>query len=856
MRSRPWWLWLATASFIGYAVFLHSAVHYGRELIGFSTTIERDGIYIQAVTDGSPSDRAGLRAGDRIVTFAGLPMADQLDFITMQAAYPIGVPVVFEIERDRVRSRVTLEPMSRAWLQNSPLFVAVGLSLVLSMALGLLLAWRGDGRPATMLAALLLCSIGCASIPIFPRSMGVFWSALPLPVALLIWPGAVGSIFTPVWMFAFCALVPAPVLPRRWLIAALVPIVTVTLFVTISAILVVHYPEQATRLPMPMWMQVGGPLSYSVYFAASAAMLIVSLRRATDRTERRRLQILLAGTVLGVVGLLLVGVSFATAFFRAQIFLIIGGAIFCTLPISFAYATLRHRLFDLRVIVRLGLQYALARGMILAVIPLLIAALIVDAARHSDQTLQAILAARGWPYGIIAAVATLIYFKRDEWMTALDRKFFRERYAAQQILRDVVQDVGTSSDLGAAAQRVVARIDSALHPVMTAVMMRPRTATAFSAVAISPSGHGVPTLPAGSSITQVVRALGRPVVFGAQGVGDVPADQPWLATTQAELIVPIAVDTAKDEAVLVLGPRRSEEPYSKEDLELLTAIGASLGLLMGRVETTDLPTMTGSHANTTRLIAGRYRIERPIGEGGMGVVYAATDETLARRVAIKVIKDQHLLGTDDLARFQREARTVASLSHPHIVTIHDYGVDDGGSPYLVMELLAGRSLRSAIKDGPIPPARALPILTGLAAGVDAAHATGVIHRDLKPENVFLVGDTHAKILDYGIAKAIASTTTTRGGVAGTLAYMAPEQAAGGDASPAWDVWSLSVIAFEMLTGQHPFGGGLPVARSIPIATLVPELDERMAKAIDRSLSHTVADRPASAGALLTLLRSP
>jgi serine/threonine-protein kinase len=221
-----------------------------------------------------------------------------------------------------------------------------------------------------------------------------------------------------------------------------------------------------------------------------------------------------------------------------------------------------------------------------------------------------------------------------------------------------------------------------------------------------------------------------------------------------------------------------------------------------------------------------------------------------------VIKDQHLHG-DGLARFQREARTAASLSHPNIVTVHDFGVDETGSPYLVMELLEGRSLRHAIKsDGRLPPPRALAILNGLASAVDAAHARGVIHRDLKPENVFLTGDTHAKILDYGIAKAMQSPATfATPGVLGTLAYMAPEQAAGGEASPAWDVWSLSVMTFEMLTAQHPFGGGLPVARAIPIATLAPELDARMASAIDRALSHTAADRPASASALINSIRT-
>lgn len=163
-----------------------------------------------------------------------------------------------------------------------------------------------------------------------------------------------------------------------------------------------------------------------------------------------------------------------------------------------------------------------------------------------------------------------------------------------------------------------------------------------------------------------------------------------------------------------------------------------------------------------------------------------------------------------------------------------------------MELLEGRSLRAAIRsDGRMTAARALPIVAGIASAVDAAHAKGVIHRDLKPENVFLVGNTtHAKVLDFGIAKPMAGTTSaTTGGIIGTIAYMAPEQASGGPVSPAWDVWSMSVIAYEMLTGAHPFGGGLPIASAVPILTQVPDLSDEIATAIDAALILDPSKRP-------------
>lgn len=517
------------------------------------------------------------------------------------------------------------------------------------------------------------------------------------------------------------------------------------------------------------------------------------------------------------------------------------GVAFVMLPVAFTYATLRHQLFDLKIIVRIGLQYALARGVIGAVAPITLLVLLGDVLTHRSETLENIVYERGFSYVFVLVMTLIVWTKREEWLTGIDRRFFRERYVAHQILKDVVEDVSASSSFDAAAQKVIGRIDSALHPAMVAVMTKPRTATAFSSVASS--GHVVASTPANGQVPQVARAIGKPVTAGALG----------LDTPGIELVVPIATDPNHDEALLILGRRRSEDPYSKEDQDLLATIAASLRLLIGRSSPAEMPTVT--HAAPARLLANRYRIEHPIGEGGMGMVFAATDETLQRSVAIKVIKDQHLAG-DALARFQREARTAASLSHPHIVTVHDFGTDETGSPFLVMELLEGRSLRSAIKEGAMHVDRAMAILTGIASAIDVAHGRGVIHRDLKPENVFLVGGTHAKILDYGIAKAMESPVTfATPGVMGTLAYMAPEQASGGDASRAWDVWALSVIAFEMLTGQHPFGGGLPITTATPILTLAPQLNESLANAIDRALSLNPSNRPPTASQLIQTLQT-
>jgi serine/threonine protein kinase len=213
------------------------------------------------------------------------------------------------------------------------------------------------------------------------------------------------------------------------------------------------------------------------------------------------------------------------------------------------------------------------------------------------------------------------------------------------------------------------------------------------------------------------------------------------------------------------------------------------------------------------MIAGRYRFDRRLGRGGMGVVYEAFDSKLKRQVAVKVIRPDLIASADAVARFRREARAAASLSHPSVVRVHDFGVADDDRAYLVMELLKGRSLREELREhGPMETGRALGILRDVSAAISLAHENGLVHRDLKPENIFLSRSDRgevATILDFGLVKPIdpgvADTVahTVPGAPVGTPAYMSPEQQRGETPDQAWDVWALAVVAFEVLTGTHP-----------------------------------------------------
>ncbi|WP_296149855.1 serine/threonine-protein kinase, partial [Pseudonocardia sp. SCN 73-27] len=215
-------------------------------------------------------------------------------------------------------------------------------------------------------------------------------------------------------------------------------------------------------------------------------------------------------------------------------------------------------------------------------------------------------------------------------------------------------------------------------------------------------------------------------------------------------------------------------------------------------------------------IADRYRLDRRIAVGGMGEVWEASDTRLDRAVAVKVLRPELSGDEEFLHRFRIEARTVASLDHSGIALVHDYGEDDATmgerrTAYLVMELVRGEPLSNRISRGRMDADETLEILEHAAWALDAAHQRGFVHRDVKPGNILLREDGVVKLTDFGIAKAANAVPVTRSGmVMGTAHYIAPEQASGGEAGPAGDVYSLGIVGYECLAGKRPFRAENPV----------------------------------------------
>src|SRR5271156_4529359 len=271
------------------------------------------------------------------------------------------------------------------------------------------------------------------------------------------------------------------------------------------------------------------------------------------------------------------------------------------------------------------------------------------------------------------------------------------------------------------------------------------------------------------------------------------------------------------------------------------------------------------------LLGGRYRLDVQIGRGGMSTVYLAFDTVLERPVAIKLMHREIASDSDQLERFRREARSVAQLNHPAVVTVIDAGEEpspegqllDGtevGTPYIVLEYVEGETLKDLIRrEGPLEITQAIAYAIELARALGAAHERQIVHRDVKPQNVLIGVEGGAKITDFGIARTLTEEgLTVAGRVLGTTDYVSPEQALGQPVTGQSDLYSLGVVLFEMLTGDVPFHGSSPVAvamkhvrEDVPdVQRLRPGLSAATAAVVERAVSKDLARRYPDAASMV------
>ena len=297
------------------------------------------------------------------------------------------------------------------------------------------------------------------------------------------------------------------------------------------------------------------------------------------------------------------------------------------------------------------------------------------------------------------------------------------------------------------------------------------------------------------------------------------------------------------EALLAQEGRAEQFLESPPSLQMSEGSGQPSAMGLGDAD------VTRDARDTTGLFAGRYRIARELGRGGMGVVYQAEDVRLKLFVALKFLSTELSARPEARRRFLREAQAAAALDDPHVCTVYEAG-EDGGRAYIAMAFIDGPTLKDRIAGGPLSIEDTVTIARQVAAGLAAAHDRGVVHRDIKPGNVMIAGERLAKITDFGLARIEGSGDSQTAGVAGTLAYMSPEQVQGLRTDHRTDLWSLGCVIYEMLTARQPFSNStgqtdvsaILHARLRPVAALRPDVPTSLVATVGRCLQQDVRQR--------------
>jgi hypothetical protein len=614
-----------------------------------------------------------------------------------------------------------------------------------------------------------------------------------------------------------------------------------------------------------------------VYLAACLAALALQYRRG-DAVSKRKLRIILAGCLFGfgppVVFfstrslLALAGAPPTQTIWFARLASVVG-SLPLLLPFSFAYAIARHQVIPVSLIVRRSLQYLLAKNALRVLLLLPVAGLLLSIALDPSRSVADILLRNStYFYALaVAAVALGLVFRRrlNEWV---DRKFFREQYNQEKILRGLVDEIKGLDSMAEMSRRVSEQVERAIHPESVHLFYREGERGELSLTYTSGGGAAQDLrIPEDSQLLRLMELQGGAQDFPFPPKTRLPrGERDWLTSLGTRLIVPMTGTDERLTGLFLLGGKKSEVPYTARDRELLESVASQIAIVYENVRLKEgaredkrvrhevLSRFEGRGVNllkecatcgrcydstatrcdadaselqltlpVERTVEGRYRLERLVGRGGMGAVYEATHLGLRSRVAVKILSGRLFGDSAALSRFGREARALARLGqHPNIVAVHDYGELRTEGAFLVMDFIEGESLGSLLKrERKVEPARAAELFEQVLEGVGAAHRARIVHRDLKPENILVSraeggAGTRVRLLDFGLAKVLradggeAQTMTAPGLVMGTFGYMPPEQLSGGEVDERSDLFSVAVCCAEALTGERPFRGRTPL----------------------------------------------
>lgn len=667
------------------------------------------------------------------------------------------------------------------------------------------------------------------------------------------------------------------------------------------------------------------------------ALLLSPFRlRAGDRQESRRVRVLLSALAAGVAPTAVV--VMLDAFFPAASrwmdrptgTLAVGWFVYpalLSLPFTTGYAVLVHRVLEVRLIARKALRYALARwsAALLATVPLL--ALTCYLYYRRNESLAEVFSGTGAPvFFAVTALGFYAFARRQALLDAVDRRFFREQYDARQILSPLVERIRGTRDGRELAEFVTLGIDRALHLETVALLVEDPARGEL----VDPAQRVEPISSAGPLASLVAsnrRALDVDPETAQGTIENLPAEErEWILDGGFWTLIPVVSSDGSLSAVIALGEKKSGLPFLNEDRQLLSAIANATALALeiqrltssrshsSRSGIPDLPSTAPAQecfgcgrlylphhlrcpacardlesAQVPYVLPGRFRFERRIGSGGMGVVYRAVDLALGRPVAIKTMRR---FSVGDAMRLRREARAAAVVRHPNLAVI--YGVESWhGNPMLILEFLEEGTLQARIEEAPLALRAVLDLGIALASALEKLHAANILHRDLKPSNIGFSADGSPKLMDFGIARlrfdlrreaavlgdgptmvdgleasswspGVTSETASRQ-LVGTLHYLSPEAVGGEPPEVGFDLWGLSVVLYECLVGERIFRGSVREVMAAISAGSIPDLRElrpdcptEVAELLAVFLHRDRGRRPAHAAALrheLELLRA-
>ena len=821
-----------------------------------------------------PTSEDPFRAGDELVSINGLPIKKKTDISKIKTILVPNERYKVLINRDdQIREiEFTAEPISI--LKQIGEAVSFTVSPVVFILTGLFIFLLKPNDKLTNLLAVLFFLIYTGSEYILTADYSLIVAALN-NIGVII-SGLTGAVFLHFFL----------IFPKKAHILYRYPNLEYLIYLPALLVVIPYFLFQyiADVEQIQIFNAPANFLSYLrafciwVYFFTGLLSLILNYLRSDIVTKRKIRFIVISILLIPMLFLLLVTAVIPIlivddVFYKQKylgnilfnLFIISFSLTFLLIPLAFSHAIIRHKIIPVSLVIRRGIQYLLAKNGLRLLLILPVLGIVWNIAANPNRTLSEILLNNSFSFYFFVAVAVvdglLMRSRLNEW---IDRKFFREQYNQEKILRELTEDVKESDSLVKLSRLVSSRIQLALHPENIYLFFRDDEMNSdFSLGYTSDSASGNSAnlkLAADSQLLRFMQNERGAIEFPSRQTDELPnREKNWLGEIKAELLVPMHGTDGKLAGIFLLGEKLSQIPYTGRDKELLETLANQIALVhenlnlkdrmrreqkiktevlarfdegninllkecpkCGRCFDRDALKCADDNANLTfslpveRTIENRYRLEKLLGRGGMGAVYEAADLRLNRTIALKIISGANFGNRDALRRFEREAQASARLNHENIVTVFDYGTLSTEGAFLVMELVKGISLRQVFDQrGKLDLQTVVSWFGQVLDGVEAAHQAGIIHRDLKPDNILFrseKGKAHLSILDFGLARFSLRDATTEasvtapGTVMGTLGYMPPEQLRGEKVDERSDLFAVGVMIYEALHGEKPFKG--------------------------------------------------